>query len=115
MISSPQKKRIACWGPALGVACCLVACAAPKSEEQQAADRDMVQRVQSALASDKTLYSAHITVRADNGLVRLSGYVWDPPDLAEAQQVAELVPGVTKVVNNLELQLNGIDNSGVSR
>lgn len=116
MSSSPLSSALARAGLALGVACCLAACAAaPKTDEQREADRQMVERVQAALGSDKTLYSSHITVRADNGVVRLTGFVWDPPDLTEAQQVAELVPGVTKVVNNLELQLNGIDNSGVSR
>jgi osmotically-inducible protein OsmY len=54
-------------------------------------------------------------VRADNGVVRLSGFVWDPPDLLEAKSVAELVPGVSSVVNDLELERNGVDNSGVTR
>ncbi len=61
------------------------------------------------------LYARHIFVHADSGVVRLTGYVWDPPDLFEAKSVAELVPGVSSVVNDLELNRNGMDNSGVTR
>jgi len=67
------------------------------------------------LDTDKKLYARHITVRADNGVVRLTGYVWDPPDLIEAKRVAALVPGVSQVVNDLELERNGSDNSGITR
>jgi len=48
-------------------------------------------------------------------VVRLSGYVWDPPDLNEAQNIAAQVPGVDRVVNELELQRNGLGDSPVSR
>jgi osmotically-inducible protein OsmY len=71
--------------------------------------------VQSALTSDKHFYGRLITVDADNGVVILTGYVWDPPDLDTARTIAEGVDGVTGVVNNLELQRNGIDQSPVSR
>jgi osmotically-inducible protein OsmY len=86
-----------------------------KSDAQRQADKETAERVQAALDADKRLYAKHILVRADNGVVRLSGYVWDPPDLDEARQVAAGVTGVTQVVNSLELQRNGGDNSGVAR
>jgi osmotically-inducible protein OsmY len=109
--------RAACAGFALTLLCSVVACATgpAKSDAQQQADRETAARVQAALDADQHLYAKHITVRADNGVVRLSGYVWDPPDLMEAKSVAELVPGVSNVVNDLELQRNGMDNSGVTR
>lgn len=109
--------RAACAGLALAWLCGLTACATgpPKSDAQQQADRETAARVQSALDADKLLYARHITVHSDNGVVRLSGFVWDPPDLIEAKSVAELVPGVSSVVNDLELQRNGMDNSGVTR
>jgi osmotically-inducible protein OsmY len=103
---------------AVGVAvlCCAVACAVPhKSDAQRQADRETAERVQAALDADKLLYAKHIIVRADYGVVRLSGYVWDPPDLNEAQSIAAQVQGVSRVVNDLELQRNGADNSGVVR
>jgi hyperosmotically inducible protein len=95
----------------------LAACAmqSHKSAAASQADRSTAQRVETALAADQELYSRHITVRADDGVVRLTGFVWDPPDLVEAERIAEAVPGVTRVVNSLELQRNGMDNSPVSR
>ncbi len=104
---------------AVGVAtlCCVVACATGphKTDAQRQADKETAERVQAALDGDNLLYAKHINVRADNGVVRLSGYVWDPPDLNEAQSIAQQVDGVTRVVNDLELQRNGIDNSQVTR
>lgn len=109
--------RVARAACALGVVGCLVACATgpQKTDAQRQADREIAERVQAALDADKNLYAKHIFVRADNGVVRLSGFVWDPPELTEARQVAEDVAGVTKVVNDLELQRNGADNSSVVR
>jgi hyperosmotically inducible periplasmic protein len=109
--------RAACAGFALALLCGVAACATgpAKSDAQQQADREMAAHVQDALDADKQLYARHITVRADNGVVRLTGFVWDPPDLMEAKSVAELVPGVSSVVNDLELERNGMDNSGVTR
>jgi hyperosmotically inducible protein len=109
--------RAACAGFALALLCGVAACATgpAKSDAQRQADREMAAHVQDALDADKQLYARHITVRADNGVVRLTGFVWDPPDLNEAKSVAELVPGVSSVVNDLELERNGMDNSGVTR
>jgi osmotically-inducible protein OsmY len=99
------------------VLCAVAACAsAPeKSDAQRQADRQTAEHVQAALDADKRLYARHIFVHADGGVVRLSGFVWDPPDLIEAQHVTELVGGVTRVVNDLELERGGMDNSGVTR
>jgi osmotically-inducible protein OsmY len=99
------------------LAASLTACALGqhKSEAESQADRATAERAESALAADQELFSRHITVRADNGVVRLTGFVWDPPDLVEAERIVQAVPGVTRVVNSLELQRNGMDNSPVSR
>lgn len=96
---------------------CLVACATGPAETpaQQQADKATVAKVEQALSADTTLYARHIIVRADNGVVRLTGFVWDQPDLVEAGRIAQSVPGVIRVVNALELQRNGVDNSGVTR
>jgi hypothetical protein len=114
---STTMNRAVCAGFALALLGGVVGCATgpAKSAAQQQADREMAARVQAALDADKHLYARHIFVRADNGVVRLTGFVWDPPDLMEAKSVAELVPGVSSVVNDLELQRNGMDNSGVTR
>ncbi len=96
---------------------CLVACATGplKTPAEQQADRATVSKVEQALSADSTLYARHIIVKADNGVVRLSGFVWDQPDLVEAERIAKSIPGVIRVVNALELQRNGVDNSGVTR
>ncbi|HEV2229299.1 MAG TPA: BON domain-containing protein [Steroidobacteraceae bacterium] len=101
----------------LAAACILAACASgpPRTEAQKQADHALAERVEAALTSDKQFYGRLITVHADKGVVYLEGYVWDPPDIATARIIAEGVDGVTGVVNNLELQRNGIDNSPVAR
>jgi len=87
----------------------------PKTPEQRQADKELSDQVQTALASDKTLYSRHINVRADNGVVTLSGYVWTPEELVAAPQVAQSVAGVSKVVNRIEVDRGAIQDSGVTR
>lgn len=104
-------------GAAAVILAALAACAMGphKSDAQKQADDAMADRVTQALAADQELYSRHITVRADDGVVRLTGFVWDPPDLVEAVRIAEAVPGVMRVENSIELQRNGQGNSPVSR
>jgi osmotically-inducible protein OsmY len=97
--------------------CSVVGCSTGprKTEAERQADKAVADRVELALQSDKVLYARHINVQVDSGVVRLSGFVWEPPDLEEAERVARSVPGVIRVVDALELQRNGIDNSGVAR
>jgi len=112
------KKSFSLAGAAVAVAvsCALAACAsAPaKSTSQQAEDKAVGERVEAALNADKGLYAKHITAHADGGVVTLSGFVWESNDFEEAVFVAENVPGVTKVVNELELNRNGNENGQVS-
>ena len=116
-VLSAIMKRISRIGLVTLCVCGAVACETGprKSEAEKQADRAMAERVEVALNSDAELYARHIIVRADNGVVRLSGFVWDPPDLVEAVRIASAVQGVSRVVNTLELQRNGVDNSAVSR
>jgi osmotically-inducible protein OsmY len=116
MIASGVMKRAARMGLTAALLCGVVACATGprQTEEQRQADKAIAERVQSALDADKQLYAKHLFVRSYNGVVELSGFVWDPPDLLEAQTIAERVEGVARVVNSLELQRNGIDDSTVT-
>jgi BON domain len=102
---------------ALVLVCGAVACSSGprKSEAQLRADKETVDRVQVALNGDKILYARHITIHADNGVVSLGGYVWSEPDLLEAERIAATVPGVTRVVDEMELERGGVDNSPVTR
>lgn len=113
--------RLITWvaraGLALALTYAVTACqTGPKrTDAERQHDKELATRVQTALDGDKLLYAKHIYVESDNGVVRLSGYVWTQPDLLEAQDVAGRVEGVARVVNDLELQRNGIDDSGTVR
>jgi len=113
---SRVKKRVS-FSIAVAVLCGVAACASGprKTDAQLQVDKETAARVETALNADKTLYARHISVHADNGVVRLTGYIWDPSDFQTATLIAEGVPGVTGVVNDLELNRNGNENGAVSR
>jgi hypothetical protein len=102
---------------AVALLCCVAACASGphKTDAQLQADKETADRVETALNANKSLYAKHIFVHADNGVVHLTGYVWESADLAYATTIAEGVAGVTRVVNDLELNRNGNENGAVSR
>ena len=110
-------KRVAYAGVAVAVLCGVAACASgpPQTDAQAQADKVMAERVEAALNADRSLFAKHITAHADNGVVRLTGYVWEATDFEEATYIASNVPGVTRVVNDLELNRNGNDNGPVAR
>ena len=110
-------KRVPYAGVAVAVLCGVAACASgpPKTTSQEEADKVMAERVEAALNADKALFAKHITAHADNGVVRLTGYVWESSDFDEARFIAEGVPGVNKVVNDLELNRNGNENGPIAR
>jgi osmotically-inducible protein OsmY len=114
---SQSIKRVPHAAVAVAVLFGAVACASgpPKSDAQAQADKELGERVEAALNADKQLFAKHITAHADNGVIRLSGYVWEAGDFDEANFVAGNVPGVTKVVNDLELNRNGNDNGPIAR
>ena len=87
------------------------ACAAapPRTASELQANREISDRVESALNADKFLFTRHISVRVDSGVVYLEGYVWRPTDIYEAKRIAKRVPGVTVVVDKLELERAGLD------
>ena len=87
----------------------------PQTPEQRQSNKELVESVQSALASDQTLYARHITVRADGGVVTLGGYVWTTQELAEVPDIVRSVPGVTNVVNRIEVDRGSVQDSSVTR
>ena len=110
-------KRVPYAGVAVAVLCGVAACASgpAKTDTQAQADKVMAERVEAALNADRSLFAKHITAHADNGVVRLTGYIWEASDFEEANYIASNVPGVTKVVNDLELNRNGNEASPTSR
>src|SRR5215468_11194157 len=87
-------KRIPYAGIAVAVLCGMAACASgpPKTDAQVQADRAMAERVEAALSADRSLFAKHITAHAENGVVRLTGYVWEAGDFEEATYIASNVP-----------------------
>ena len=71
------------------------------------ADRAMADRVYSALTADQTNYYRHVTVRADQGVITLGGFVADEAAQAKARKIAQAVSGVTRVVDQIQLQPKG--------
>jgi hypothetical protein len=84
------------------------ATAPPKSPAHVQADHALADNVENALDADPAYFFRHVDVQADDGNVSLSGYVWSNASIVEAKRVASRVPGVTSVVDQLELERAGV-------
>src|SRR5215469_938282 len=71
--------------------------APPKSPEQERADAATAERIEAAFEANPIYYLRDVEVSVDNGVARLSGYVWTTDALYHAQMIARRVPGVTRV------------------
>jgi len=112
----PIMMRIPQMVVAAAVVCGAVACVTThKTEEQRLADASTVERVQAALSADRNLYSRHITIRADGGVVTLGGYVWTPEELLLAREDTQSVSGVSQVVDRMEVDRGAVSDSNVTR
>jgi osmotically-inducible protein OsmY len=94
----------------------VAACATPMSKPagQAQAEEVTADRVYSALNADPTYYFRHVDVRVDHGVAHLSGYVWSTDALYRAKQITARVPGVSGVVNEMELEREGGKGGGRS-
>jgi osmotically-inducible protein OsmY len=83
-----------------------VACAnTPAGSPAQAqADAAIASRVSAALNDDPIFFFRHVEVSIDHGVASLTGIVWTTDALYRAQQITRGVPGVTRVVNRMELE-----------
>ena len=94
---------------ALSAAC---ATSVPKSLEQVQADEATAQRIYAALNADPTYFYRHVDVRVDGGVAELKGYIWSTAALYRAKQIVAAVPGVARVVNDMELEREGTQGGG---
>jgi osmotically-inducible protein OsmY len=94
---------------ALAIAC---ASTPPKSPAQARADAATADRVHAALNADPVFFFRHVDVSVDDGVARLSGVVWTTDALFAAQRIARNVPGVTRVVNRMELERSALRGGG---
>ena len=75
-----------------------------RTSQERTADRAIAQRVMVALQSDPYLDVDHVDVDARGGTVRLSGKVGADDDLREVLRIAQAVPGVRLVDDELEIE-----------
>src|SRR5204863_1372646 len=68
------------------------------------ADRDLAQRVASALNADSTFKSSAIQVASTDGKISLDGRVPSTAQQEKAEHVAKKVPGVTSVTNSIRAE-----------
>ncbi|HKT96003.1 MAG TPA: BON domain-containing protein [Paraburkholderia sp.] len=73
-------------------------------KKARAANRALSRKVRSALAKDKNISVANITVRAKDGAIVLQGTVPEQGQVDHATDVAKGVAGVTSVKNALTIR-----------
>lgn len=86
--------------------------APPKSPAEERADAATTQRIYAALDANPVFYFRDVDVSVDGGAAYLSGYVWTTDALYTAQQIARKVPGVTRVVDQMELERESLRGGG---
>ena len=71
----------------------------------------MAAKVATALQQDPYIFSDHVTVTAENGVVRLEGMVRDLSDLYAMLRLARRIAGKGRVVNQIEFVPIDIDGN----
>ncbi len=67
-------------------------------------DAAITAKVKTAIFRDGTLHPTEIHVTTEHGVVELSGFVDSRAQKSQAEEVAEQVPGVQSVSNNLTVR-----------
>jgi osmotically-inducible protein OsmY len=75
----------------------------PESPEQAQADAATADRVYAALEADRLHFYIGLEVRVRYGAAYISALTSDPSVRDAATEIARHVPGVTKVVNEIEV------------
>ena len=78
-----------------------------KRQADAEADEQVRGQVESALHADPFFNDEHVTVTMKDGVVTLHGIVFDEWDLRAVKRIAWRIPGVKRVVNDLEIKLGG--------
>jgi osmotically-inducible protein OsmY len=79
----------------------------PAQEVAGRSDEEITKAIHSALDADPNHFFRHVTVRVDNGVATLDGFVNSSQAINRARTIAGNVPGVTRVVtSNLTLEPN---------
>ncbi len=78
-----------------------------KRRAQAVADVELKRQVEVALASDAYFYSEHVPVTIAHGIATLHGLIFDDWDMRNAIRISRRIPGVRKVINDLEIKQGG--------
>ena len=78
-----------------------------KRQMEPVPDAEVQEQVETALHSDPFFYDEHVSVTINNGVVTLHGIVFDDWDLRAAMRIAKRMPGVKRVIDDLEIKLGG--------
>lgn len=79
----------------------------PAQGEAATNDEALTKAIHAALEADPNHFFRHVTVRVDNGVATLGGFVNSSSAIHRARTIAGQVPGVTRVVSgNLTLEPN---------
>jgi hypothetical protein len=73
-------------------------------------DAVVVAKVERALERDPYLFVSHISVSAENGVLRLEGVVQDPFDMLQVLRLARRAAGKRRVINEIEFVDGGEDH-----
>jgi osmotically-inducible protein OsmY len=73
-------------------------------------DALLVAKVEQAMQNDPYLFVAHISVSADNGVVRIEGVVQDPFEMLQIVRMARRIAGKRRVINEIEVAMGGVDH-----
>jgi osmotically-inducible protein OsmY len=70
-------------------------------------DEEVTAQVESALHSDRYIFSDHVAITSKNGVVTLSGIALDYWDVIAMKRLVRKMPGVKKVVDDLDVRSGG--------
>jgi osmotically-inducible protein OsmY len=70
-------------------------------------DEEVIEQVETALHSDRYIFSEHVTVTAKNGVVTLTGVAVDYWDVIAMKRLVRRMPGVKKVVDDIDVSIGG--------
>jgi osmotically-inducible protein OsmY len=76
----------------------------------KASDEAIALKVNTALRKDPYIFSDHVTVTAQDGVVRVGGVVRDLGDLLAILRLAHRIAGKGRVVNEIDFQ--PVDDDG---
>ena len=71
-------------------------------------DREMAQQVRDALEQNRYVAAEHVQVEALGGVVRLSGKVANADELIRVLRIADAVPGVRQVDDEVTIEQFGL-------